>query len=428
VSERSPPSFGEALRVWLKVGLLGFGGPAGQIALLHRETVEARGWIDEDAFARALSFCMLLPGPEAQQLATWIGWRLHGIRGGVAAGLLFVLPGLVVMLGLSALYVTHGRSSWAGPVLLGLKAAVVALVFQALLRIGRRALKDRATALVCVAAFVLLAFSKVPFPLVVLGAGLLGWLTTPDGEGQRSPPDSEASAGRPRVAVICLLLWLAPIALAWILAPGSPLAWMGLTFGGLAAVSFGGAYAALAYLGQAASTFGWMTAGQMLDGLGLAETTPGPLVLVFVFVGFVGAYQTASPAWAWTLAFLGGLMAAWTTFAPSFLWIFGGGPLFERWGRRPRPARALALISAASVGVIGQLALWFAIHLVFRNGRTLALGPLHAIVPDLASPDYGALGLTLLALMLTFAIRLPMLGLVAALVVAGMALKAIGLA
>ncbi|ENZ81942.1 MULTISPECIES: chromate efflux transporter [Caulobacter] len=426
--ERSPPAFGEALRVWLKIGLLGFGGPAGQIALLHRETVETRAWIDEDAFARALSFCMLLPGPEAQQLATWIGWRLHGIRGGVAAGLLFVLPGLGVMLGLSALYVVHGRSSWVGPVLLGLKAAVVALVLQALLRMGKRALKDRMAVLVCAAAFVLLAFSGVPFPLVVLGAGLLGWLTARGGEGEAPASDGAPVAGRRRTALVCLALWLAPIALAWVLAPGSPLAWMGLTFGGLAAVSFGGAYAALAYLGQAASVFGWLTASQMLDGLGLAETTPGPLILVFVFVGFVGAYQTAAPEWAWTLGLLGGLMAAWTTFAPSFLWIFGGGPLFERWGRRPRPARALALISAASVGVIGQLAFWFAVHLLFRSGRTVTLGPLRALAPDFSSLDPAAAGLTILALMLTFATRLPMLGLVAALVAAGVALKAVGLA
>jgi chromate transporter len=424
---RKLPSFAEALPVWLKIGLLGFGGPAGQIALLHREVVETRDWVDDDEFARALSFCMLLPGPEAQQLATWLGWRLHGIRGGLAAGLLFVLPGLAVMLALSALYVAHGRSDWAAPVLLGLKAAVVALVLQALLKIGRRAIKDRTAAIVCGAAFALLAFTTVPFPLVVLGAGVLGWASAKGGEGVSGvePPPLK---GQGRTALACLALWLAPIALAWIVAPGSTLAWMGLSFGGLAAISFGGAYAALAYIGQAASALGWLSATQMLDGLGLAETTPGPLILVFVFVGFVGAFQTAAPEWAWVLGVLGGLMAAWTTFAPSFLWIFAGGPLFERWGRRPRPSRALALISAASVGVIGQLALWFAIHLLFRSGQTMEVAGLaRVMLPDVASLDYGALGLTALALMLVFATRLPMLAMIAVLAGAGLLLKAFGL-
>ncbi len=425
---QAAPSFAEALRVWLKVGLLGFGGPAGQIALLHREVVEQRDWVDDDEFARALSFCMLLPGPEAQQLATWLGWRLHGIRGGLAAGLLFVLPGLLVMLGLSALYVAHGRSDWAGPVLLGLKAAVVALVLQALLKIGQRAIKDGLAAFACGAAFALLAFTTVPFPLVILAAGALGGMTA-KGAGEAATPTAASLNGQGRTALVCLALWLAPIALAWLLAPGSTLAWMGLSFGGLAAISFGGAYAALAYIGQAASALGWLTPTQMLDGLGLAETTPGPLILVFVFVGFVGAFQTAAPEWAWMLGVLGGLMAAWVTFAPSFLWIFAGGPLFERWGRKPKPSRALALISAASVGVIGQLAAWFAIHLFFRSGQTMEVaGLVKVMLPDVASLDYGAVGLTILALMLTFATRLPMLAMIAVLVASGVLLKVFGIA
>lgn len=423
---RPPPTLAQALPVWLKVGVLGFGGPAGQIALLHREVVEVRRWVDDAEFARALSFCMLLPGPEAQQLATWLGWRLHGIRGGLAAGLLFVLPGLVVILGLSALYVVHGRSAWAGPVLLGLKAAVVALVVQALIRIGQKTLKDRAAIAVAAGAFALMAFTILPFPLVVLAAGVVGWFL--GGKGEAAPtPVAPARTGGARVALVCLAAWLAPIALAWGIAPGSTLAWMGLTFGGLAAISFGGAYAALAYLGQAAAGFGWVSASQMLDGLGLAETTPGPLVLVFVFVGFVGAFQAAPAESAWLLAVLGGLMAAWATFAPSFLWIFAGGPLFERWGRRPRPARALAMVSAAAVGVIGQLALWFAIHLLFRSGETLESGMLRVMVPDLGSVHAGALGLVALALGLTFALRLPMLLMIAATVVTAVRLRVIGL-
>ncbi|MFY8143446.1 MAG: chromate efflux transporter [Caulobacter sp.] len=420
------PTLAEALPVWLKVGLLGFGGPAGQIALLHREVVETRKWVADDEFARALSFCMLLPGPEAQQLATWLGWRLHGIRGGLAAGLLFVLPGLTVILGLSALYVVHCRSDWAGPVLLGLKAAVVALVVQALARIGQRALKDRAAVAVAISAFALMAFTVVPFPLVVIAAGVVGWVI--GGRGAQDPaPAAPTRSGGARVALVCLAAWLAPIILAWAIAPGSTLAWMGLTFGGLAVISFGGAYAALAYLGQAAASFGWLSATQMLDGLGLAETTPGPLVLVFVFVGFVGAFQSAPPDAAWAVGFLGGLMAAWVTFAPSFLWIFAGGPLFERWGRRPRPGRALAMVSAAAVGVIGQLALWFAIHLLFRGGWTLEFGVARVTVPNLGSLDVAALGLTGLALALTFVLRLPMLAMIVAMVVTAVLLKAFGL-
>lgn len=422
---RPSPTLAEALPVWLKVGLLGFGGPAGQIALLHREVVEARQWIDDDEFARALSFCMLLPGPEAQQLATWLGWRLHGVRGGLAAGLLFVLPGLAVILGLSALYVVHGRSAWAGPVLLGLKAAVVALVVQALIRIGQRTLKNRAAMAVAAGAFALMTFTVIPFPLIVLAAGAAGWFLGAKG-ASASVSVGSAKTGGARVALVCLAAWLAPIALAWAIAPGSTLAWMGLTFGGLAAISFGGAYAALAYLGQAAAVFGWLSPTQMLDGLGLAETTPGPLVLVFVFVGFVGAFQNAPHEAVWAMGLLGGLMAAWTTFAPSFLWIFAGGPLFERWGRRPRPGRALAMVSAAAVGVIGQLALWFAVHLLFRSGQTWEAGVLRAVIPDVGAVNPGAFGLVMLALGLTFGLRLPMLGMIAVTVAAAVFLRAIG--
>jgi chromate transporter len=421
------PSFREALLVWLKVGCLGFGGPAGQIALLHRTVVEEKAWIDEARFAHALSFCMLLPGPEAQQLAVWLGWRLHGIRGGVAAGLLFVLPGLMVMLALSALYVAHGRSEWAGPVLLGLKAAVVALVAQALTRIGRRAVRDRAGLAAALVAFAVLTFTTLPFPLLILAAGGAGWLLGGGVVAEREPSPTPGG-GAFRTAFVCLALWLAPVAVAWIVAPDSTIARMGAVFSGLAVVSFGGAYAALAYLGQAASAFGWLTPGQMLDGLGLAETTPGPLVLVFTFVGFVGAFQGASPSWAWIAGLAGGLMAAWTTFAPSFLWIFAGGPFFERLRSQARPARALAMISAASVGVIGQLAVWFAVHVLFGSSETFRLGLVKVAVPEPSSLDPAAVGLTVLALALTFALRLPVLALVGAMIVAGLALKGVGLA
>lgn len=419
------PSFREAFWVWLKVGCLGFGGPAGQIALLHREVVERRGWVDEDRFAHALSFCMLLPGPEAQQLATWLGWRLHGVRGGIAAGLLFVLPGLLVMLGLSALYVVHGHAAWAGPALLGLKAAVVALVLQALLRMGGRAIRGVAGWWAAGLAFAALTFTVLPFPLIILAAGAVGWAL---GGGVAETEGFEPSARTPwRTALVCLAVWLGPVLLALALAPGSTLARMGGVFSVLAVASFGGAYAALAYVGQAAGAFGWLAPGQMLDGLGLAETTPGPLVLVLVFVGFVGAYQNAPPDWAWVAALAGGLMAAWTTFAPSFLWIFAGGPFFDRLRSRPRPARALALVSAAAVGVIANLAVWFTIHLLFRVGAVRAWGPLRAELPDLASVNLPAVGLTVLACGLVFAVRAPILAVVGAMVAAGLVLGATGL-
>jgi len=422
------PSFSEALGVWLKIGCLGFGGPAGQIALLHKTVVEEKGWVDEARFAHALSFCMLLPGPEAQQLAVWLGWRLHGVRGGVAAGLLFVLPGLAVMLGLSALYVVYGRSEWAGPVLLGLKAAVVALVAQALLRIGGRTIRDRAGLAIAVSAFALLSFTVLPFPLLILAAGAIGWGLGGGAIVAGASEEVVARGGTLRTVMIWLAVWLTPVAAALAIAPDSVVARMGAIFSGLAVVSFGGAYAALAYLGQAAAAFGWLTPVQMLDGLGLAETTPGPLVLVFVFVGFVGAFQAASPEWAWVAGLAGGLMAAWATFAPSFLWIFAGGPFVERLRRHPRPARALAMVSVAAVGVIGQLAVWFATHLLFRTGGTLAWGPFKAVIPDPASLDVVALGMTALALGLTFALRLPVLALVAVMMATGLALKVSGLA
>ena len=425
-SPRFRPSFREAFWVWLKVGCLGFGGPAGQIALLHKEVVEQRGWVDEARFAHALSFCMLLPGPEAQQLATWLGWRLHGVRGGIAAGLLFVLPGLLVMLGLSALYVTHGRAAWAGPALLGLKAAVVALVLQAVIRMGGRAIKGGAAWWAAGLAFLALTCTTLPFPLIILAAGAAGWAL---GGGPVVVEEVDAAA-RPawRTALVCLAVWLAPVLLALAFAPGSAVARMGGVFSTLAVVSFGGAYAALAYVGQAAGTYGWLSPGQMLDGLGLAETTPGPLVLVFVFVGFVGAYQTAPPEWAWIAALAGGLMAAWTTFAPSFLWIFAGGPFVEKLRARPRPARALALVSAAAVGVIANLAVWFAVHLLFRVGAVKAWGPLHIELPDLASLNLPALGLTGLACGLVLVLRMPILAVVGVMVLAGLALGAAGLA
>jgi chromate transporter len=302
---------------------------------------------------------------------------------------------------------------------------VVALVLQALIRMGGRAIKGAAGWWAAGLAFAALTFTILPFPLIILAAGAVGWAL---GRGATVREGFEPSIEFPwRTALVCLAVWLAPVVLALAFAPASALARMGGVFSVLAVVSFGGAYAALAYLGQAAGAFGWLSPGQMLDGLGLAETTPGPLVLVFVFVGFVGAYQTAPAEWAWAAGLAGGLMAAWTTFAPSFLWIFAGGSLIERLRTRPRPARALTLISAAAVGVIANLAVWFTVHLLFRTGAVHAWGPLRAESPDIASLNLPAAGLTVLACGLVFALRAPILAVVGGMVAAGLALGATGL-
>ena len=404
----TPPTFTEALKVWLKIGCLGFGGPAGQIALLHREVVDRRGWVDDARFQHALSFCMLLPGPEAQQLATYLGWVLHGVRGGLAAGLLFVLPGLAVMIGLSAAYVQFGSAPEAQAVLLGLKAAVVALVLEALLRIGRRSLKTPIAMTTAALALLAMLLLRVPFPLVVLAAGLVGAVRgapTTGGEDAAAPGVPHARTARTVLVWSCV--WLAPVLIALVaLGPQSTLARMGLFFSQAALVTFGGAYAVLAYVAQAAvSDFGWLEPGQMLDGLGLAETTPGPLILVLVFVGFVGAFQNAPEGWAWAAAVGAALLTAWVTFAPSFLWIFAGAPYVERLRRSRRLTGALALVGAAVTGVIAHLSLWFALHLLFARTTTLAAGPLAVEAPVLASVSWPAVGLVLLGCVSVFVLR-----------------------
>jgi chromate transporter len=419
------PSFAEALRVWLKVGCLGFGGPAGQIALLHREVVDRRGWVDDARFQHALSFCMLLPGPEAQQLATYLGWLLHGVKGGLAAGLLFVLPGLALLIGLSALYVSFGAAPEARVLLLGLKAAVVALVLEALLRIARKSLKSRVAVVAAAVAFLAL-LAGAPFPAVVLAAVVIGAFLpakVPDAvggsEGEQRPRRTL------RTAVVWTLVWLTPVAGALILlGPDSPIARMGVFFSQAAVVTFGGAYAVLAYVAQAAvEGFGWLRPGQMLDGLGLAETTPGPLILVLVFVGFVGAYQTAPAEWAWAAALGAALLTAWATFAPSFLWIFVGAPYVERLRRARRLAGALRLVSAAVTGVIAHLALWFALHLLFTRTRELSLG---IQAPELASVSWPAVLLVAVACAAAFLMRLGVISVIALTIAAAFALRLAG--
>jgi chromate transporter len=404
------PSFGEALRVWAKIGVLSFGGPAGQIALMHRMLVDELEWIDEPRYLSALNFCMLLPGPEAMQLATYVGWRMHGVRGGLAAGLLFVLPGAFVILALALLYAAFGNVPLATAMFVGVKAAVLAIVVEALLRVARRALKGRFDWLIGAAAFIAIFFFDVPFPAIVLAAALLGFA-----RARRSGEEVSAAGDPPRVrhaetlrtAAVWLAIWILPLLLvALVFGRDHVLAQLGWFFSKLAVVTFGGAYAVLAYMAQqVVENYGWLTAGEMLDALGLAETTPGPLILVTEFVGALAAYR-AGHGPPVVLAVAGALVTLWATFAPCFLWIFAGAPYVERLNNEPRLKAALAAVTAAVVGVILNLTVWFALHVLFAKVEARTIGPLRVFVPDLVSADLVAIALAALAAGLLFALHL----------------------
>jgi chromate transporter len=414
----APVSLGEAFWVWLRIAALSFGGPAGQIAIMHRILVEEKRWIGEHRFLHALNYCMLLPGPEAQQLATYIGWLLHRTRGGIVAGGLFVLPGLLSIMALSWVYALYGKLGIVTALFFGLKAAVLAIVLQAVVRIGSRALKNRVMLAIAGVAFVGIFFFGIPFPLIVLGAGLTGWLggragmtvfTVGGGHGasrgaivvdaetllgEELPDHARVSARQSlRVAAVWLALWLVPVAilLAW-LGPHHVFSQIATFFSTMAMVTFGGAYAVLAYVAQeAVQSYHWLKPGEMLDGLGMAETTPGPLIMVLQFVGFMGAYRAPGMLPPLLAGTLGGLLATWVTFVPCFLWIFLGAPFIERLRGNVAVAGTLSAITAAVVGVILNLAIWFAIHTVFRAVRPFAAGPLRLDVPVLASLDIWAL-------------------------------------
>ncbi|MFH5923371.1 chromate efflux transporter [Roseomonas xinghualingensis] len=418
------PSFAEAFRVWLKIGLLSFGGPAGQIALMHREVVDERRWVSDARFLHALNFCTLLPGPEAQQLATYLGWLLHGVRGGIAAGALFVLPGVAVMLALSILYATLGQVPAVAALFFGLKCAVLVLVVEALLRVARRALQTKTAWALAAAAFLALYAFGLPFPAVVLAAALIGY-AAPDafrggnhGQAQNGPPallDAVLAADptRParfaakawRAGWAALALWLLPVAALALLGGGvfADIAWF---FSKMAVVTVGGAYAVLAYVAQeAVQGYGWLTADQMLVGLGLAETTPGPLILVLQFVGFLAGYGPGGLAWAIPAS----LLTVWVTFAPCFAFIFLGAPYVERLHSNRALTGALAAVTAAVVGVIANLALWFGLRVLFGEVRQLHAGPITLDMPVPASLDSLALALAALAAACLFALRLSLL-------------------
>lgn len=450
----APVSLRQAFWVWLRIALLSFGGPAGQIAVMHRILVEEKRWIGEQRFLHALNYCMLLPGPEAQQLATYIGWLLHRTRGGIVAGVLFIVPGALSIMALSWIYVLYGRVGIVSALFFGLKAAVLAVVLQAVVRIGGRALKTTPARLLAAAAFVLIFFLGAPFPLIVLGAGLIGWWAGRTGHaafrggghgasGGHAVADAETLLGealpahaRPgwratvRTALVCLALWLVPVAALVIgLGPDHVFSRIATFFSTMALVTFGGAYAVLAYVAQqAVEGYGWLGAGEMLDGLGMAETTPGPLIMVLQFVGFLGAYRDAgllSPLVAGTL---GGLLATWVTFAPCFLWIFLGAPFIERLRGHAAVASALAAITAAVVGVVLNLAIWFALHTLFRRTQVLALGPIRFDAPVLSSIDPWATLLALGAVGAVFVLRVNVMAVLLATAGAGLILHLAGLA
>ncbi|MCF8510563.1 MAG: chromate efflux transporter [Rhodobacteraceae bacterium] len=377
------PTLPELTRVFARIGLMSFGGPAAQIALMHREIVEKHRWVDEKDYLSALSFCMLLPGPEAMQLATWIGWRSHGTRGGLIAGGLFVLPGALVVLALSAIYAAFGQVPAVAALFAGVQAAVVAVVVEALFRVARRALKTPAHRLIALGAFIGLFAFALPFPVVMLAAGLVGaaQLSAPAPGGHLALPVQTRPRSSLTTVLIWSAVWLGPLA-GLLLIEGGVLAEVGLYFSKLALLTFGGAYAVLSWMVQeVVQVQGWLTTGQMMDGLGLAETTPGPLILVTEFVGFMAGWK----AGGWSMALAGAAVALWMTFAPCFLWIFAGAPHIARLTSQPRLAGALAAITSAVVGVIANLSLWFALHVIFAAHFPVTAGPVALLLPDPAS-------------------------------------------
>jgi chromate transporter len=430
LGERTPDRavpLSEALPVWTKIALLSFGGPSGQIAVMHRELVEKRRWIDEERFLHCMSYCMLLPGPEAQQLATYLGWLLHGTRGGLIAGALFVVPGFVSILLLSLLYAQfHDSALLSG--LFGLKPAVMAVVLEALLRIGRRALVARWQALVAIAAFVAIFFFDVPFPAIVASAATLGFLLArraAKGASHRAGLVEAGSEAPPlrstlRVAAVWLAIWFIPIALL-ALGFGSRSIFVAeaLFFSKTAVVTFGGAYAVLAYIGhQAVSVYHWLAPGEMLDGLGMAETTPGPLIQVVQFVGYMGAHRHPAPLSPIAAGVLGSIVTAWVTFVPCFLFVFVGAPYAEYLRGRAALQSALSAITAAVVGVILNLAVWFSLHTIFGQVTERKLGVVHLLVPvwSSLSPFSLLLAIGAAVAMLRFRVSMfPTLGAAAAL-------------
>ncbi len=438
-------TYREAFFVWLRVAALSFGGPTAQIAVMHRILVDEKRWISEQRFLHALNYCMLLPGPEAQQLAVYIGWLLHRVKGGLTAGILFVLPGCVSILGLSILYVSYQQTTLLQSVFFGLKAAIIAIVIEAVLRISKKALKNRMMVLLAVLAFAAMFFFHIPFPLVIIAAGLIGWIggrysehyffvlkpqktsatdstAVPPADRNVTDPYYQPSALRSlRVTVFCLALWITPVFVCW-RAFGAESVYFqeGIFFSKMAVVTFGGAYSVLAYVAQqAVEVFGWLTAPEMLDGLGLAETTPGPLIMVVQFVGFLGAYRHPAPLTPLWGGILASLITTWVTFVPCFMYIFAGAPYIESLRNNKSLSTALSSITAAVVGVVLNLAVWLALKTLFRTSVDVSFGPLHLLSPVWSSLNVAALGITLAACCMTFRLHWNLFKTLAVCTVAG---------
>src|SRR6478735_6043954 len=444
-------SFGEAFRVWLRVAVLSFGGPAGQIAVMHRILVEEKNWISESRFLHALNYCMLLPGPEAQQLAIYIGWLLHRTAGGIMAGGLFVVPGIICIMALSYIYAAYGNVGFIEALFFGLKAAVLAIVIQAVVRVGKRALRNNIMIALAAIAFIAIFFFDVSFPIIIITAGVIGYLgaksgrpefaAVPHGGGKNSavvdsmfgdelPDHVRPTVARAlRVSAIWLLLWLVPVgALLIAFGQANVFSQIALFFSKMAMVTFGGAYAVLAYVAQqAVEHYHWLQPREMLDGLGMAETTPGPLIMVLQFVGFMAAFRdpgTLSPMWAATL---GGLLATWVTFTPCFLWIFLGAPFIETLRGNKGLAGALSAITAAVVGVILNLSIWFALHAVFRQTTPVRSFGLSFDMPAVSSVDVPALVLAIAAATAIFRFNLGMLWVLGGSCAAGVLMRVLGI-
>ncbi|MFC4273151.1 chromate efflux transporter [Sneathiella chungangensis] len=393
---KEAPEIGELFAAFGRIGLLSFGGPAAQIALMHRVLVDEKRWLSERRYLNALSFCMLLPGPEAMQLATYAGWRLKGLWGGLMAGLLFVLPGAAVILALAGLYAYFGSVPLMAALFLGIKAAVVIIVIEALLKVARRALKKMIYWIIAALAFIGIFFLALPFPLIVFAAALFGFFWRDETHESETLPAVRKTAPLQTALTIALglVIWWAPVLLIDQLSETPILTEIALFFSKLAVVTFGGAYAVLAYMAQdVVVSFGWLNAGQMMDGLGLAETTPGPLILVTEFVGFLAAFREGG----FLLGLAGAALTLWVTFVPCFLWIFAGAPYIDRISNQPRLAGALNAITAAVVGVILNLSLWFALHVFFTEVTMREAGPLTLWQPMLASFDARVLALALIS-------------------------------
>ena len=446
------PSFREAAVVWLRVAMLSFGGPAGQIAVMHRIVVEEKRWIGEARFLHALNFCMLLPGPEAQQLTIYLGWLMHQRRGGLVAGVLFILPGMLAVMVLSCIYALYGEVDVVAAMVFGLKAAVLAIVLQAVVRIGKKALRNSVMATLAGLSFMGIFFFDIPFPVIIIAAAMIGALSgrfgaqsflgggaiATDGGGAgrgnsilgETVPD-HARPGASRVlgiSIVLLLLWATPvIGLVLFLGPGNVFVDISVFFSKMAVVTFGGAYAVLAYVAQAAvETYGWLEPGEMLDGLGLAETTPGPLIMVTQFVGFLGAFRDAGGLTPLVAGVLGGLLTTWVTFVPCFLWIFMGAPYVEQLRQSQMLSAAFAAITAAVVGVILNLAVWFALHVMFKDVGIFEAFGLRVAVPDLMTLDPIAVALVVTALIAVFVFRVGMIALLGAAAVVGLGLLGVG--